>query len=108
MRLENPGSGSIEVVLGTTFEVILDDLPGAGYLWDVTCSGGLELHSETEAEGAPAGPDAAVGGAARRRWTVTATAPGPARLHGAFARPWEAERPEQEFTLEVRVTERPG
>ena len=80
---------SLEVAIGETVDLTVEDLPGAGYRWVVrSLPAGLVVLDE-DADPAPAPESSSVGGAARRTVRLRAEAAGEHLVELAFVRPWE-------------------
>lgn len=80
---------SVDVMEGETFDLVVDDLPGAGYRWVVrSLPTGLVLLDE-DADRTSEPQTAAVGGGVRRTLRLRAEATGSHRVELVFVRPWE-------------------
>jgi predicted secreted protein len=103
MRLREPdGSRHLTVALDDVIELELQDIPGAGYLWQLEVTGPLSIaapRGETE-EAILSGP---VGAGAFRQWRVVPTGVGQGVVSGERGQPWEPEQRDRAFTLTVNV-----
>ena len=103
-NLRHDGS-MIETSEGEQFEVVLADLPGAGYEWvPREMPSGVVLLTTDWADPLP--PDA--GASRRRAFRLAAEQPGSYRLVFQLVRPWESSdvAPAGEHTVSVEVTPR--
>lgn len=103
MRLVEP-DGSVKVTLtgDEPIELVLEDIPGAGYLWQVDATGPLavaEPHYPTP-ETVTDGP---VGAGATRLWRINPTGLGHGVVNGVRGQPWEPAERDRQFTIEVEV-----
>jgi hypothetical protein len=99
-------SQSIDAYVGEELDVVLADLPGAGYEWtprEVPL--GLPLASTGWAEPVPSEPGSSRG----RRFRFAARLPGTYDLVFDLVRPWEAPdvAPARQHTASVTVLPRP-
>lgn len=99
------GESTIEASEGEQFEVVLADLPGAGYEWvPRELPPGVVLLTTDWADPLP--PDA--GASRRRSFRLAAEQPGVYRLVFQLVRPWESPdvAPAREHTVSVEVAPR--
>ena len=103
---DDPGpAAEITVVAGGEFDVVLADLPGAGYRWQLQAlPDGIEaLPVEHEV----AEPDL-LGGSERSAHRYRATLPGTYELVFDLVRPWEAAAPAEQHRVQVIVSAEDG
>jgi predicted secreted protein len=89
---------------GDEITIVLDEIPGSGYRWDVegAASGIVEV-----ARRPAASSGAAIGGSGQATFVVTATGSGRARLRFKLWRPWEGDRSISErFDVTLRAGDR--
>lgn len=102
---ETEPDADISVVVGAEFEVVLADLPGAGYSWQLqTLPDGIEA-SPVEHE--VADPDL-LGGSERSAHPYRATVPGSYELVFDLVRSWEATAPAAQQRVRIRVLAQPS
>ncbi|MDQ3822602.1 MAG: protease inhibitor I42 family protein [Actinomycetota bacterium] len=88
----------IRATTAQPFEVDLDAVPTAGYVWSVEdLPGELSLVDDRVR---PAGE--AIGGSAKQTLVFRASSPGKYLVPLRYGRPWEAE-PEQRLVVEIDV-----
>ncbi|KFF59410.1 hypothetical protein JF66_11555 [Cryobacterium sp. MLB-32] len=99
--LDNPVSGAVvDLPVGDTLEIRLNQIGGAGYLWKVeTEPANVHLDEDRLDRFVGAMPGAAAG----RILTFRAVADGTAHLRLALMRPWE-DTPIERVDVEVNVT----
>lgn len=102
-RITPEGELSIQLSVGETVVLVLEELPGAGFLWKLddnlgTCA---RLESSTF-EDAEAGDG--IGGNSNRVVKITAMTPGAGEISGRRGQQWEpAEQSDKFFTLHIAV-----
>ena len=92
-RRQSTPAGDVEdvvVTVGGVVELVVDDLPGAGYRWVLRAvpAGLVPLEEEPEPRSGAVGTGT-VGGVARRTVRLRAEAVGRYPLELVFVRPWE-------------------
>ncbi|KGJ79108.1 hypothetical protein GY21_06155 [Cryobacterium roopkundense] len=99
--LDNPISGAVvDLPVGDTLEIRLNQIGGAGYLWKVADEP-VNVHLDEDRLDHVAG--AMPGAAAGRILTFRAVSDGTGRLRLALVRPWE-DAPIEQVEVEVNVT----
>jgi inhibitor of cysteine peptidase len=102
-RLSDGDSGkTVELAVGTTLVVDLEENASTGYSWALQGSvpGALEAAGDEQQAAADTG---AVGAAGRHVFTYKATKAGEGKLTLVYARPWESMQPAKTFTVDVVV-----
>lgn len=79
---ESANGRTIAVPLDTTLTLELAENPSTGYAWNLTATPGLRIDSDEYVPAAPSAPVVGAGGV--HRWELTAVAPGPRRIAGAY------------------------
>ena len=95
-------SDSLEAAVGETFEIDLEGVPTAGFLWEAVSVPEDLMRLVDDDVDAPPGP---IGGAALQRFRFEALAPGEAELRFSYRRPWESSPPAEERAVKVTIRE---
>jgi inhibitor of cysteine peptidase len=91
---------TVDVSVGQTIEVRLQENPTTGFRWRLASDGGPACRIIDDALNAPAGPP---GRGGEHKWTFEAIRTGECDIELRYARPWEGSEPGKIFTLHVRV-----
>ena len=99
-----PYATTVAAQTGDTIRVDLPGQAGNGYAWTATVQGDAVTPGRTETS-----PAAGPGRPTRQVLTYRAAAPGAARLHFVYQRPWEtATKPARQVILTIEVTPPPA
>lgn len=99
---EPDGDRSVELAPEEAIDLLLEDLPSAGWRWEVSADGPLRVE---QAVAVPE-PEPGHGAPATRRWRVSARGPGRATVRGTRRRVGDdggADGVDRRFTLHVTV-----
>jgi len=104
MRKITPeGDVSVQLSVGETVALLLEELPGAGFLWKLDDNLGACARLESSTfEDAEEGDG--IGGSSKRVVKIIATKPGTCEISGRRGQQWEpAEQSDKSFTLHIAV-----
>ena len=96
---ENHNGGSVDLVVGETFELSLAENPTTGYRWQVDPAPPPVLGVFSEKFESSGG---ALGAGGRRHWTFHAQGPGDGTLNLVYRRSWETTAGRR-FTARILV-----
>lgn len=96
MRIYDRSHPAIDVRVGEPFQLRLDAIPAAGYVWIPEPVEGLDVSDAQFSSG----PAKSIGGGFAQSFIVKASHPGSFRLRFNYKRPWE---PQPEDSAEFRI-----
>lgn len=104
MRLVEPsGDRRVQVPADDTLDLVLEDLPGAGFLWTVEASEHLRLEEPTGVDEAEV-LEGGVGAGVARVWRVVPRTTGVGTVSGRRGQSWDRSQSDRSFSLTVEVT----